>query len=279
MAIKSANHPSHTFIACLNILLIIFTLNSFQATLASGENIFKINITPEEAQQFLNSAQLRGIGDIEYAPKTGENPLPEARNEKGEFIYMGRVIEHPEEYVEEHYDAHQYHGQDGLGQFAYGYRDWNQGKNEKRDETGKVTGSYKYVQPHGRDFVANYYADKTGFHVEDNRPAHLKLPATKTPAVLKAEEEHFKLWGELAAAAGHNPDPYAAEYQQEGRYQPTEPEYQPYVHEEPPYVPGPEETGEPKGFFYAFDYNVPLLRNKEERAELERLRAINNKDE
>ncbi|KAH8379289.1 hypothetical protein KR009_004034 [Drosophila setifemur] len=250
------------------------------ATLTSGENIFKINITPEEAQQFLNSAQLRGIGDIEYAPKTGENPLPEARNEKGEFVYMGRVIEHPEEYVEEHYDAHQYHGQDGLGQFAYGYKDWNQGKNEKRDETGKVTGSYKYVQPHGRDFIANYYADKTGFHVEDNRPAHLKQPATKTPAVLKAEEEHFRLWGELAAAAGHNPDPYAAEYQTaEGRYQPTEQEQQPYVHEEPPYVPGPEETGEPKGFFYAFDYNVPLLRNKEERAELERLRAVNNKDE
>ncbi|EDW40850.1 GM25144 [Drosophila sechellia] len=235
------------------------------ATLASGENIFKINITPEEAQQFLNSAQLRGIGDIEYAPKTGENPLPEARNEKGEFVYMGRVIEHPEEYVEEHYDAHQYHGQDGLGQFAYGYRDWNQGKNEKRDETGKVTGSYKYVQPHGRDFVANYYADKTGFHVEDNRPAHLKLPATKTPAVLKAEEEHFSCGPPSTS--------------KRVAISPLSPSTSPTCTKNPPYVPGPEETGEPKGFFYAFDYNVPLLRNKEERAELERLRAINNKDE
>jgi len=244
-----------------------------------AENIFKINITPEEAQEFLNNVNLRGLSNIEFAPKTGENELPEARNEKGEFVYMGRVIEHPEEYVEEHYDAHQYHGQDGLGQYAYGYKDWNQGKNENKDATGKVSGTYKYVQPTGRDFIANYYADHTGFHVEDNRPAHLKAPATKTPAVLKAEEEHFRLWGELAAANGHNPDPYAEEYQQEGRYQPVESEYKEYVHKEPEYVPGPEETGEPKGFYYAFDYNVPLLRNKNERAELEQLRAVNNKDE
>lgn len=260
---------------CFLFHVLLLALPAFLA----AENIFKINISPEEAQQFLNNANLRGINEINYAPKTGENELPEARNEKGEFVYMGRVIEHPEDYVEEHYDAHQYHGQDGLGQYIYGYKDWNQGKNEKKDETGKVTGSYKYVQPTGRDFIANYYADRTGFHVEDNRPAHLKAPATKTPAVRKAEEEHFRLWGELAAAAGHNPDPYAPEYQQEGRYEPNESEYKEYVHQEPEYVRGPEEQGEPKGFFYAFDYNVPLLRNKQERAELEQLRAINNKDE
>lgn len=251
----------------------IFTV--FLLALASpllAENIFKINISPEEAQQFLNSANLRGLDNIDYAPKTSENELPESRNEKGEFVYMGRVIDHPEEYVEEHYDAHQYHGQDGLGQYVYGYRDWNQGKNEKKDESGTVSGSYKYVQPTGRDFEAKYYADRTGFHVEDNRPAHLKEPATKTPAVRKAEEEHFKLWGELAAANGNNPDPFAPEYQQQ-RNEPAESEYKEYVHQEPPYVPGPEETGAPRGFFYAFDYNVPLLRNKNEREELEQLRA------
>lgn len=257
---------------CLIILLVL-------PNLLLAENIFKINITPEEAQQFLNSANLRGLNDIEYAPKTGENPLPEARNTEGQFVYMGRVIEHPEDYVEEHYDAHQYHGQDGLGQYAYGYKDWNQGKNEKRDDAGTVSGSYKYVQPTGRDFIATYYADKTGFHVEDNRPAYLKEPATKTPEVLKAEEEHFRLWGELAAAAGHNPDPFAPEYQQpEGRYEPSESENKEYVHQEQEYVPGPEEKGEPRGFFYAFDYNVPLLRNKQERAELEQLRSVNNQD-
>lgn len=251
---------------------------------AFAENIFKINITPEEAQQFLQSANnLRGLNEIDYAPKTGENTLPESvyskTNEKGEFVYMGRVIDKPDDYVEEHYDAHQYHGQDGLGQYVYGYKDWNQGKNEKKDETGKVSGSYKYVQPHGRDFIATYYADDSGFHVEDNRPEHLKAPATKTPAVKKAEEEHFKLWGELAAANGQNPDPFAPEYQQESSYQPTEAETRQYVHKEPEYVPGPEEKGPPHGFFYAFDYSVPLLRNKAERAELEQLRAVNNKDE
>lgn len=258
-------------------LLSVFLLALPAALIA--ENIFKINITPQEAQEFLKSANLRGLNTIEFAPKTGENELPEARNEKGDFVYMGRVIEHPEDYVEEHYDAHQFHGQDGLGQYVYGYKDWNQGKNEQKDESGTVSGSYKYVQPNGRDFIAVYHADNTGFHVEDNRPAREKAPATKTPAVLKAEEEHFKLWGELAAAAGQNPDPFAAEYQQEGRYQPVESEYKEYVHQEQPYVPGPEEQGEPKGFFYAFDYNVPLLRNKQERSELEQLRSVNNKDE
>ncbi|XP_073837170.1 cuticular protein 67B [Musca autumnalis] len=258
------------------ILLSVFLVVLPTAILA--ENIFKINISPEEAQQYLAQVSSRGLNTIEYAPKTGENPLPEARNENGQFVYMGRVIENPNDYVEEHYDAHQYHGQDGLGQYVYGYKDWNQGKNEKKDASGTVTGTYKYVQPHGRDFIANYYADRTGFHVEDNRPAHLKNPPTKTPAVRKAEEEHFRLWGEFAAAAGHNPDPYAAEYQTgEGSYQP-QPSDQEYVHQEPEYVPGPEEHGDPKGFFYAFDYNVPLLRNKKEREELEQLRAINNKD-
>uniref|UniRef100_A0A1I8Q877 Cuticle protein 7 n=1 Tax=Stomoxys calcitrans TaxID=35570 RepID=A0A1I8Q877_STOCA len=258
--------------AVLSVFLVVLP------TVLLAENIFKINISPEEAQQYINQVSSKGFNNIEYAPKTGENPLPEARNEKGEFVYMGRVIDNPNDFVEEHYDAHQYHGQDGLGQYAYGYKDWNQGKNEKKDASGTVTGTYKYVQPHGRDFIANYYADKSGFHVEDNRPAHLKNPPTKTPAVKKAEEEHFRLWGEFAAAAGQNPDPYAPEYQTgEGRYEPQATD-QEYVHQEPEYVPGPEETGEPKGFYYAFDYNVPLLRNKKEREELEQLRAINNKD-
>uniref|UniRef100_A0A1A9W4Q8 Cuticle protein 7 n=1 Tax=Glossina brevipalpis TaxID=37001 RepID=A0A1A9W4Q8_9MUSC len=255
----------------LNILLLMISPSLFLA-----ENIFKINISPQEAQEYLNQVtSSAGFNNIEYAPKTGENPLPESRNEKGEFVYMGRVIDRPEDFVEEHYDAHQYHGQDGLGQFAYGYKDWNQGKNEKKDQSGTVSGTYKYVQPTGRDFIATYYADRTGFHVEDNRPEHEKSPPTKTPAVRQAEEEHFKLWSELAAAAGRNPDPFAAEYQQEGHYEPPQQQNE-YVHQEPPYVPGPDEQGEPKGFFYAFDYNVPLLRNKEERAELEQLRANNN---
>lgn len=244
-----------------------------------AENIFKINISPEEAQQYLNQANLRGLNNVEYSPKIGENPLPEARNANGQFVYMGRVIDNPNDYVEEHYNAHQYHGQDGLGQYVYGYKDWNQGKNEKKDASGTVSGTYKYVQPTGRDYIANYYADHSGFHVEDNRPAHLKNPPTKTPAVKKAEAEHFKLWGELAAATGHNPNPYAAEYQTaEGRYNPVVDKQHEYVHKEAPYVPGPEETGPPRGFYYAFDYHTPLLRNKQERAELEHLRSINNKD-
>ncbi|GBP08341.1 hypothetical protein EVAR_71302_1, partial [Eumeta japonica] len=162
---------------------------------------------------------------------TGENALPEARNEKGEFVYMGRVIEHPEDYVEEHYDANQYHGQDGLGQYIYGYKDWNQGKMKRKT-------------PMASDWHLQICAASW---------PSFENPPTKTPAVLKAEEEHFKAWGEFAAAAG-------------------------MCMTNRPICPGPEETGEPKGFFYTFDYNVPLLRNKQERAELEQLRSINNKD-
>lgn len=266
---------------CYFVCALMLTVPS----LLLAENIFKINITPEEARSYLNSLG-SDVNKIDFAPKTGENELPEKYNDAGQFVYMGRVIENPSDYVEEHYDAHQYHGQDGTGQYVYGYRDWNQGKNEKKDEQGTVSGSYKYVQPTGRDFIAKYYADETGFHVEDNRPAYLKAPATKTPAVLKAEEEHFRLWSELAAAAGKNPDPFAPEYQQNNQDSSSSLSSASSLSSESSsktssgeYVPGPDEKGEPYGFFYAFDYSVPLLRNKKEREELEQLRTENNHDE
>lgn len=237
------------------------------------ENIFKINISPEEAQQFLKSANL----NVDYAPKTGENPLPVVQNEKGEFIYQGRKYDNPSEYVEEHYTAHQYHGQDGLGEYVYGYKDWNQGKAEQKTADGVVKGTYKYVNPRGRDFIANYYADHSGFHQEDNRPAAEKNPATETPAVKAAKEEHFRLWSELAAANGQNPDPFSSDYQREGQYVPSASDST-YEHIEPKYIPSDEEKGDPRGFYYSFDYNVDLGRKIAEREELERLRAANNHD-
>lgn len=42
------------------------------------------------------------------------------------------------------YDASQFHGQDGLGGYAYGYQAPESSKVENRARSGDVTGSYTY---------------------------------------------------------------------------------------------------------------------------------------
>ncbi|KAL5291287.1 hypothetical protein ACFFRR_010598 [Megaselia abdita] len=243
-----------------------------------ADNVFKINISPEEAQQYLEKAhQLKGVDALEYSPKIGENPLPETRNANGEFIYQGRKIENPSDYVEEHYQAHQYHGQDGLGKYAYGYKDWNQAKNEVKNENGEVRGTYRYARPDGRHFIAKYWADSQGFHHEDNRPKVELKQIPDSPAVAAAKEEFFRKWREAAAANGV--DPNAAPIQSDEGQWVSDGSENVYNHVEPKYEPSDEEKGEPKGFYYEFDYHTPLLRNLQERAELEALQASVKDDE
>ncbi|XP_055381368.1 uncharacterized protein LOC129611964 [Condylostylus longicornis] len=262
-------------------LLISIVLLAIIPFSLQGESILKLDITPEEAEQYLAGLNL----DVNYAPKTGENPLPATKNADGKFVYQGRVIDNPGDYVEEHYLAKQYHGQDGLGAYKYGYSDWNQGKAEEKERAGTVRGTYKYVNPYGRDFVATYWADHSGFHQEDNRPKVVPKPVTDSPAVRRAKEEHFRVWKEAAEAAGAPLSPNILKY-----YDPNaEPEQvniplpdggdEGKYEEKVWWTPDPNEpTSEPKGFFYAFDYPVQLLRNIKEREELQ-LRAQTPIDE
>lgn len=158
-----------------------------------------------------------------------------------------------------------------MGKYSYGYKDWNQAKNEAKNENGEIVGSYKYARPDGRHFIAKYWADSQGFHQEDNRPKVELKPVTDSPAVAAAKEVFFRKWREAAEANGVDPNATPAP-SLEGQYE-SDGSESVYHHVEPKYEPSEEEKGEPKGFFYAFDYNTPLLRNLQERAELEALQA------
>lgn len=83
-------------------------------------NIHLLDITPEEAQRLITQQSL----DLRYASKLGEMPLSLARNYNGDekkVYYNGKVIDNTDDYVEETYEANQFHGQDGLGRYMFGY--------------------------------------------------------------------------------------------------------------------------------------------------------------
>uniref|UniRef100_A0A182NIZ8 Cuticle protein 6 n=1 Tax=Anopheles dirus TaxID=7168 RepID=A0A182NIZ8_9DIPT len=169
-----------------------------------------VNISPEEAQQYITQQSL----DLRYASKLGEHPLGYARNVQdptlATFYYNGRRIEHPEDYVEEEYEAKQFHGQDGLGRAMFGYSDHNQARLEARNANGEVRGSYQYVNPLGEDVIVQYWSDGLGFHQIDNRPEVRLQPVTETPEVREARLAHLKAWEEAANLARANPDVTAA---------------------------------------------------------------------
>lgn len=89
-------------------------------------------------------------------------------------------------------------------------------------------------------------------------------PVTDTPAVKAAILAHQKAWTE-AAAANQVPskfpslDPYNIDPQASGSE--DQYKYERYVHEEPKYE---DTTGPPRGFYYSFDYQVPLIIKKSE---------------
>ncbi|XP_075161996.1 cuticular protein 72Ea [Haematobia irritans] len=60
---------------------------------------------------------------------------------------------------------HQYHTQDELGQYAYGYSDPLSSKQEVRSLDGVTRGSYSYRDAEGILQTVDYTADDTGFHV------------------------------------------------------------------------------------------------------------------
>lgn len=244
-----------------------------------SENIFLPYLKPEEAQKYIANSDL----SLKYAPKIGESPLPLTRSHNGDTIYRGRKISNPGDYIEEHYLANQFHGQDGLGRALFGYSDWNQGRVEAINGNNDVRGSYKYVDANGNDFHAKYWADSLGFHQEDNRPKVVLEPVTDTPAVQRARDEHFRKWHEAANQARQSPDPNSDYYNSNANrydehqdqlnqaqeiygaqsnrndnyanrdYSSTTPNYEKYR--------DPEPTGPPHGFFYNIDYPVHLLRN------------------
>jgi len=67
----------------------------------------------------------------------------------------------------------QYHAQDDVGQYNYGYSDGNSAKQEIKTADGVVRGAYSYVDSDGLVQHVNYIADALGFRVgATNLPVH-----------------------------------------------------------------------------------------------------------
>ena len=109
--------------------------------------------------------------------------------------------------------GYQYHSQDDIGQYSFGYADGNSGKQEIKTADGVIRGSYSYVDSDGIVQTVNYIADALGFRVgATNLPVHHvdAEPAVAVAAAAPAVE--------VAAAPAMYPQvaysylPYAVNY-------------------------------------------------------------------
>ncbi|XP_063584855.1 uncharacterized protein LOC134762399 [Penaeus indicus] len=115
----------------------------------------------------------------------------------------------------------QFHAQDEIGQYSFGYAGGPSSRSESRDAFGIVRGSYNYVDSEGKVQTQHYVADALGFRVSGtNLPvapdapeaAPLALPGPvpevveDTPEVAAAKAAHQQAFDEAAAAAAAAPD-------------------------------------------------------------------------
>lgn len=99
----------------------------------------------------------------------------------------------------------QYHAQDSLGQYSYGYEGGPSAKNEVRSLDGVTRGSYSYVDPEGKLQSVAYTADAfNGFRVAATNlpegpkelvaaPLIAPEPVKETPEVAKARADHLAI--------------------------------------------------------------------------------------
>ncbi|XP_018021695.1 uncharacterized protein LOC108677901 [Hyalella azteca] len=87
----------------------------------------------------------------------------------------------------------QYHSQDELGQYAYGYVHNDASHHEERTVNGGVTGTYSYYDDLGHKQSAKYVADRNGFRVvATNLNNYQPEPVLQTPEVLAATRAHLQ---------------------------------------------------------------------------------------
>ena len=87
----------------------------------------------------------------------------------------------------------QYHAQDELGQYNFGYADPNSARVETKTADGVVRGSYNYVDTNGQIQTVQYIADALGFRV-----AATNLPVAPQPVEVAAAE-HLALYDQIKA--------------------------------------------------------------------------------
>jgi len=100
--------------------------------------------------------------------------------------------------------THQFHAQDELGQYQFGYTEPKASRVETKTADGVVTGRYNYIDSNGQVQTVEYIADALGFRVAGtNLPQHhvvapvhnaeLPVPVADTPEVVAAKAAHLKL--------------------------------------------------------------------------------------
>jgi hypothetical protein len=95
----------------------------------------------------------------------------------------------------------QYHTQDSLGQYSYGYSAGSSAKAETKTLDGVTRGGYSYLDGNGVVQTANYVADDVnGFQVAATNMAY------DTPEVAAAKLAHAVAYNEAAYAAAASPD-------------------------------------------------------------------------
>ncbi|XP_049809708.1 cuticle protein 21-like [Schistocerca nitens] len=111
----------------------------------------------------------------------------------------------------------QFHAQDELGQYSYGYQGGPSAKSETRAFDGSVSGGYSYVDANGVLQTAQYVSDPVnGFRVAaTNLPTATARPVEDTPEVMRARAAHAAFVADAAArsaalAAAATPAPPAA---------------------------------------------------------------------
>ncbi|XP_069679341.1 cuticle protein 6-like [Periplaneta americana] len=109
----------------------------------------------------------------------------------------------------------QYHAQDALGQYSYGYTDGLSSKNEVKTFDGFTRGAYSYVDSNGIVQSASYTADPVnGFKVSATNlpvapkaaPADVPAPVEDTPEVAAAKVAHKAAHDAAATAAAVAPE-------------------------------------------------------------------------
>lgn len=120
------------------------------------ETVILNDLAPEEVQTRLAAQSL----DLQYAKFLGQRALP---LDHASTYAEGRIATNPEDYLQNLYQANQFHGQDGLGRAMFGYSDWNQGRLEARNANGEVRGSYQYVDAFGDNVIVSVNIDSIQF--------------------------------------------------------------------------------------------------------------------
>lgn len=108
----------------------------------------------------------------------------------------------------------QFHSQDSLGQYAYGYSGGPSIKAESKSIDGITRGSYSYIDPDGKLQTVEYTADAlNGFRAAATNLPHAPIddklapePVQETPEVAKARAEHLAAYKEAEIRAAKYPE-------------------------------------------------------------------------